>query len=110
MSVEANSAIAAAAEAPRALDNAVPDAAAELKAELRTLHFNRRIYRQRLYRFTRTAKSVGDSLKKISQETTDEAKTATVKKAYQVLRNFCVAYNFVTLTKEEARNIIPTDF
>jgi hypothetical protein len=76
MSAEATTAIAAVPEAPDTT------AAAEAKAELRTLHFNRRIYRQRLVRYQRFNRVLTESLPKVSQETTDEAKSQTVKKAY----------------------------
>lgn len=77
MSAEATHAIAANADA-------APDAnaAAEAKAELRTLYFNRRIYRQRLVRYQRFNRVLTEVLPKVSHETTDEAKTATVKKTY----------------------------
>jgi len=77
MSAEATHAIAAHADA-------APDAnaAAEAKAELRTLHFNRRIYRQRLVRYQRFNRVLTETLPKVSQETSDEARTATVKKTY----------------------------
>jgi hypothetical protein len=77
MSAEAPNAIAANAEA-------APDAnaAAEARAELRTLHFNRRIHRQRLVRYQRFNRVLTEVLPKVSRESSDEARTTTVKKTY----------------------------
>jgi hypothetical protein len=44
------------------------------------------------------------------EESSDEAKANSVKKTYQLLRNWCFTYNFLTLNKDDARNVIPSDF
>jgi hypothetical protein len=92
-------------------ENNQDEAFKAVRDELRSLLNQRRIYRLRLIKFERTHKYVAKKLPEGVKEDSEESKKSTVKHAYQLLRAFCFAFNFITIADKEAEKFcIPADF
>ena len=96
---------AAVAEPPKEAE-----ASSEEKVSTGKLRFQRSQYSQKARRFSAYQKRLTEQLTQAKEDSTEEGKAKSAKVAHQLLRNFCMTYNFITLTKDDNRAVIPADF
>lgn len=84
--------------------------AAEEKVPVSKLRFQKAQYAQKARRFTGYSKRLIEQLAKSKEDESESGKAKSAKIAHQLLRNFSLTYNFVTMSKEDDKAVIPADF
>jgi len=101
--VQSEVAAAKAPDAPRGKD----EPAASTEPTVGSLHFRRRLLRNKFTRYQRGVKDLVTKLTDRPEGTTDADHAKT---SYQLLRVFSLTYNFIHLAKEDDKAVIPADF
>lgn len=101
--VQSEVAAAKAPDAPRGKD----EPAASTEPTVGSLHFRRRLLRNK---FTRYQRGVKDLVAKLTDRPEGTSDADHAKTSYQLLRVFSLTYNFIHLAKEDDKAVIPPDF
>lgn len=103
--VQSEVAAAKAPDAPRGKEEAA--ASTEHVVTVGSLHFRRRLLRNK---FTRYQRGVKDLVAKLTDRPEGTTDADHAKTSYQLLRVFSLTYNFIHLAKEDDKAVIPADF
>ena len=103
--VQAEVAATKAPDAPRGKEEAA--APTEQAVTVGSLHFRRRLLRNKITRYQRGVKDLVTKLTEPAEGSTD---ADHAKPSYQFLRVFSLTYNFIHLAKEDDKVVIPAEF